>query len=240
MRFFNPLILLVVAVFIIGIGPTKALAKKPPKPDPLEQRVTDLETNDALQDDQLQDHETRIQNEEASTTGQNQRLDSLEAEQEVQNNRLDALETQPPPAAGIRVVADNGDFLGILVNIALDPNTGVTTYIPNLGKFLELRNTNDITSGRTTVSLYYDQPLCTGTVYYMPRECDICESHPNFLFANENSFYEQIGDTVGRMHYSKKWPDGTCDATGSNDPIAPVEVVPVDFTYPIVTPIKFE
>jgi hypothetical protein len=169
----------------------------------------------------------------------------LEQEQEQQNSRLDALEAQPPPSAGIRVFADNGDFLGILVNIALDQNTRVTTYIPSLGKFLELRNTNDIASARTRLILHYDELDCNGTVYIMPRECDICESHPNFLFANENSFYEQIGDASPEESQSKRWPDGTCEnvgdgETGPFDPLAPVQVFPVDFTYPIATPISLE
>ena len=152
---------------------------------------------------------------------------------------------KPKLPQGIKVTADNGDFLGILVNIALDLNTGITTYIPSLNKFLELRGSNDILSARTRVVLYYDVLDCNGTVYFHPEQASFSVSHPYFLFANENTFYEQIGDASPEEWQSKRWPDGTCEnvgdgQTGPVDPLAPVQVFPVDFIYPIVTPIGFE
>jgi hypothetical protein len=103
---------------------------------------------------------------------------------------------KPKLPQGIKVTADNGDFLGILVNIALDLNTGITTYIPSLGKFLELRGQNDIASARTRVDLYFSKFGCEGTVYLATLDATsiFIVNHPEFLWVNQNTFYEQVGD----------------------------------------------
>lgn len=124
---------------------------------------------------------------------------------------------QPKLPQGIKVTADNGDFLGILVNMAAENDSGVTTYIPSLGKFLELRDANDIASGRTRVILYYDALDCNGTVYFHPEQALFSVSHPYFLFANESTFYEQIGDANPEEWQSKRWPDGTCENVGNGE-----------------------
>ena len=143
----------------------------------------------------------------------------------------------------MKVTADNGDFLGILVNMALDQNTGATIYIPSLNKFLELSYLNDIVSLRTRTKLYFDDANCTGTAHLHPGEHEniFIHNHPEFLFVNQNTFYERVGD-VSRTE-TNSWLGfyGTCTDTSTGYlMLAPIQVVPVDFTYPIGTPIGFE
>ena len=148
---------------------------------------------------------------------------------------------KPALPQGIRAVADNGDFLGILVNIALNENTGITTYIPSLGKFLELRQSNDITTARTRFNIYFDGVNCTGTAYLWPADNVFVTSHPEFLFVNQHTFYERVGDYTLTEYKSRLWWDGICEDMGTTQGLlAPIQEVQVDFTYPIVTPIGFE
>jgi len=148
---------------------------------------------------------------------------------------------KPTLPQGIRAVSDNGDFLGILVNIALDQNTGITTYIPSLGKFLELRQSNDIVTARTRFNIYFDGVNCTGTAYLWPADNVFIASHPEFLFVNQNTFYERVGDFSLTEYTSRLWWDGTCeDMVTTQGMLAPIQEVQIDFTYPIVTPIGFE
>jgi len=149
---------------------------------------------------------------------------------------------KPRLPQGIKVTADNGDFLGILVNIALDLNTGITTYIPSLGKFLELRHSNDIATARTRFNIYFDEIDCTGTAYLCSADNVFIASHPEFLFVNENTFYERVGGFSLTDYKSILWWDGFCDADlgTPQEMLAPIQDVQVDFIYPIVTPIGFE
>ena len=148
---------------------------------------------------------------------------------------------RPKLPQGIIAVADNGDFLGVLVNIALNENTGITTYIPSLGKFLELRQSNDITTARTRFNIYFDGVNCTGTAYLWPADNVFITNHPEFLFVNQNTFYERVGGFSLTEYRSRLWWDGICEDIGTaQGMLAPIQEVQVDFTYPIATPIGFE
>ena len=150
-------------------------------------------------------------------------------------------EGKPKLPQGIKATAYNGDFLGILVNIALDQYTGITTYIPSLGKFLELRQSDDIATARTRFNIYFDGVNCTGTAYLWPPDNVFIANHPEFLFVNQNTFYERVGDFSLTEYTSRLWWDGTCEDMGTTQGLlAPIQEIPVDFTYPIVTPIGFE
>jgi hypothetical protein len=133
---------------------------------------------------------------------------------------------KPKLPQGIKAIADNGDFLGILVNIALEPDpgpynvnteldrtNGITTYIPSLNKFLELRSINDIASARTRVDLYFSKFGCEGTAYLATLDATsiFIVNHPEFLWVNQNTFYEQVGDPS-----STPYGNASCSNTGSS------------------------